>query len=211
MKFKLVEDTKNIPWNKGLKKERPQWQIIVDDDGKLRQRYKNKCTNAAKEGITCKITFEEYCKLVAEAGLVSSDLGFSSGKKYVLARYNDSGDYEYGNCRFITQKENAQERKVSDKSREASKRNVIKMNNSRPPDMSDRIKQGIANSLSYAERKRKAAERKAKYDAMKDTRYSGEHNSQLGTYWITDGVTNLKWSDKKGEIPKNFRRGRVIK
>lgn len=47
--------------------------------------------------------------LVREANLKSSDLGFS-GNGYVLARFNDEGDYVYGNCRFITQKENSEER-----------------------------------------------------------------------------------------------------
>ena len=82
---------------------------IVDDDGKLKQRYKNKCINAKKEGLICELAFEEYCMLVYEAGLKSSDLGFT-GNNYVLARYKDNGNYTFQNCRFITQKENCQEK-----------------------------------------------------------------------------------------------------
>ena len=92
-----------------LKKIKPQWQISVDDDGKLKQRYVNKRVNSKSEGIEFHLTFYEYCKLVADAGLVSSDLGFT-GKGYVLARFNDEGGYEFSNCRFITQLENARER-----------------------------------------------------------------------------------------------------
>lgn len=212
MKFKLIEETTTqVPWNKGLKKERPSWQTCVDDDGKLYQRYLNKKINAAKEGIPCLLSFEEFCSLVSEAGLVSSMLGFSGGQKYVLARYNDQGAYEYGNCRFVTQLENAKERKVTDKSREASRQNAAKMNASRPDDIGDRIKRGMQDSQYYKDKRAEAARKKAEFDAKKDKRYSGPHNSQTGTYWITDGTSNQKWSDAKGEIPQGFYKGRVIK
>ena len=82
----------------------------LDDDNKLRSRYYNKCANARLEGINCQLTLHEYCLLLAYAGLHSSDLGFRPGaKKFVLARFNDVGDYVFGNCRFITQAENMKE------------------------------------------------------------------------------------------------------
>ena len=114
----------HVAWNKGLTKEtsesvkrgsellkrkKSDLELELDDDGKLIQRWRNKCTNAKKEGIECKLTFDEYCTLVKEAGLVSSQLGFT-GEKYVLGRYNDEGDYTLENCRFITQKENSDEK-----------------------------------------------------------------------------------------------------
>lgn len=131
-----------VGWNKGLTKEtneavaryakaltktKPEWQLKVDDDGKLYQRWLNKCINAKAEGLLCELSFEEYCSLVASANLVSSQLGFN-GSGYVLARYNDSGNYTMGNCRFIKQIDNARERTVSEKSRESSRRNAIHMN-----------------------------------------------------------------------------------
>lgn len=211
MKFKLVEDfEKRTPWNKGMKKERPNWQKCVDDDGKLYHKYLNKCNNAKKEGIKCSLSFEQYCNLLKEAGIVSSQLGFS-GEGYVLARLNDSGDYTLGNCRFITQLENAKERKVSDKSREASRQNAIKMNSDRPKDIGDRIRRGMDNSPFYIEKRRQATIKAQERDALKNPSYKGEKNSQYGTYWITDGTTNKKWSDKNGPIPDGFRRGRVTK
>jgi hypothetical protein len=112
------------PWNKGLSRKtstavnsistqlervKTPLELELDDDNKLIQRWRNKCVNAKKEGIECKLTFDEYCQLVKDAGLKSSQLGFT-GEGYVLARYNDSGDYEIGNCRFITQKENSDEK-----------------------------------------------------------------------------------------------------
>lgn len=135
-------------WNKGLTKEtnssvakyaktltklKPQWQLDVDDDNKIQQRYCNKRVNAKKEGIGFELSFEEYCILVKEAGLKSSQLGFT-GDKYVLARYNDTGPYKYGNCRFITQKENHAEKTKSyaetHKGIEAARRKLYEMRHS---------------------------------------------------------------------------------
>lgn len=109
-------------WNKGLTKKdndslrragqktykHSRYRDLVDDDGKVYKRWENKKTNARKYGVECKLTLEEYCKLIYEAGLHSSDLGYK-GNKYDLARYNDQGPYEIGNCRFITHKENMDE------------------------------------------------------------------------------------------------------
>ena len=114
----------HVAWNKGLTKEtsesvkhgsellkrkKSNLELELDDDGKLRRRWINKKYNAKKEGLECKLTYDEYCTLVKEAGLVSSQLGFT-GEKYVLGRYNDEGDYTLENCRFITQKENNDEK-----------------------------------------------------------------------------------------------------
>lgn len=208
MKFRITESPR-IPWNKGIKKIRPDWQQVVDDDGKLYQRYLNKKINASKEGVQCLLTFEEFCSLVKQAGLTSSKLGFSGGQKYVLARFNDEGDYTFSNCRFVTQQQNATERKVSDKSREASKRNAAMMNASKPVDIGDRVKRGMDNSPYYIKIRKEAEERKAQKDAMKNPSYKGERNSQFGTYWITNGSKNMKWSDTKGPVPDGFYRGRT--
>lgn len=111
-------------WNKGLTKEtsesvnrganalkrkKSNIELELDDDGKLIRHWRNKCVNAKKEGLECKLTFDEYCQLVKKAGLKSSQLGFT-GDGYVLGRYNDEGDYTIENCRFITQKENNDEK-----------------------------------------------------------------------------------------------------
>lgn len=94
-----------------LDSHKNKYKFLVDDDGKIGMRYRNKRANAKKEGIECELSFEEYCKLVYDAGIKSSQLGFK-GSGYVLARYNDEGNYKVGNCRFITQKENAREKKI---------------------------------------------------------------------------------------------------
>ena len=38
----------------------------------------------------------------------------------------------------------------------------------------------------------------------------GSKNSQFGTYWITNGHTNMKWSDNRGNLPEGYQRGRVL-
>jgi len=108
---------------------------FIDDDGKLKERYFNKRINAQKEGIGFSLTFSQYCAMVSASGYKSSELGFHPGSKnVVLARYNDTGDYKVGNCRFITQAENAKERITSDASRSASVNNMIKYNTSLSPE-----------------------------------------------------------------------------
>lgn len=114
-------------WNKGLTKEtseavrrkaeaarrvKSELELKLDDDGKLIQRWRNKCVNALAEGVQCLLTFDEFCQLVDSAGLVSSQLGFT-GDGYVLARYHDSGNYTVDNCRFILHSENVAEKDFS--------------------------------------------------------------------------------------------------
>lgn len=220
-------------WNKGLTKEtsdsvrcsaeklrKPKTllELELDDDGKLKQRWRNKCVNAKQEGLKCLLTFDEYCQLVKKANLKSSQLGFK-GQKYVLARYNDEGDYTFDNCRFITQLENFQERHdLSPEGRESLRLVAARMDEynrihtttpEQRAERSRRISEGIRNSESYrrriAESARKEAERRASMDPTK----MGDKNPQYGKFWITDGKENKLWHDRFGPIPENYYRGRV--
>lgn len=191
-----------------------QWQIDLNDDGKLRQKYINKKINAIKENLICELSFYEYCLLIKEAGLKSSDIGFS-GNHYVLARYNDSGNYTYENCRFITNKENIAERKTSEKQIEASKRNIKvaqqKYNNMTEEEKrlhSQKIKEGIKNSKKIKKIRKKKNQIKEEKESKKDPRHSGEHNSHYGTMWITNGIIN-KIIKKEETIPDGWKKGRV--
>ena len=60
--------------------------------------------------VEWKLSPDEVRQLLDEAGITEYDIGKGKGK-YQLARYNDSGSYEIGNCRFITQLENLGEMK----------------------------------------------------------------------------------------------------
>lgn len=95
--------------SRSLERKQSNLERSVNDDGKLKQKWYNKRVNARAEGIICNLTYDEYCQLVYDAGLKSSQLGYT-GDGYVLGRFNDSGNYEMGNCRFITQKENSDEK-----------------------------------------------------------------------------------------------------
>lgn len=46
-------------------------------------------------------------------------------------------------------------------------------------------------------------------DSAKDI-HAGKNNSQYGTFWVTNGYTNMKWSARRGDIPTGYRRGRVM-
>ena len=58
--------------------------------------------------IEWRLSKQEVKLLLHEAGITIWDVG-NAGNKYCLARYNDRGHYEYGNCRFITNRENIRE------------------------------------------------------------------------------------------------------
>lgn len=198
-------------------KKYPDWVYDLDDDRKLYSKYLNKRNNAKHENINFDLSYMQYCQLVNDANLHSSDLGFS-GRYYVLARYNDSGDYTWGNCRFITQLENAHERKLSNKAIQASKCSAHRMNTD-PEIKLKRMKRMIElskdpNSRLYKYRERQHAakiEHYQQYRSQLDPRFCEHHNSQYGSYWITDGKTNMKWRDSKGSIPEGFYRGRRMK
>ena len=51
----------------------------------------------------------EMVRLFSDAGITAKDIGKGS-HQYALARHNDTGHYEMGNCRFITARANTQER-----------------------------------------------------------------------------------------------------
>ena len=184
----------------------------LDDDGKLRIKWKNKIVNAKKEGLNCCLTFQEYCYLVDKANLKSSNLGFN-GDKYVLARYNDKGDYTIDNCRFITQKENSLEKVKSDKSIIASQNNIKKViiQNSLLTfdERSNRIKNGLEKSQKVQKRKLESKIKLEEKRKLLNPSYCGSNNSQYGTYWLTNGINNIKWSNNKGPIPEGYRRGRI--
>lgn len=213
MKFVVNEEVKSvyrIACGFNATKPVEKWIYDLDDDGKLYMRYNNKKIDAKKNQIGINMSFEEFCQLMVDAGVKSSQLG-RGRDDYQLARYGDSGDYVVGNCRFITQLDNARERKVSDKSRENSKRSAAIMNSSRPDDIGDRIKAGQQNSERYKALQQRKAERTAEKRALMDQTKVGEKNSQFGTYWINNGVMAMKWSDDKGSIPDGFTRGRKLK
>jgi len=111
---------------------------------RLRTKYCQKRCNAGKEKIPFLLSFEEYCQLLDETGITADDIGIA---KYHLARYNDEGSYEYGNCRFIHYLENVKEKKISFASIEASKKNVLKATEAPRRQIPIEIRQEIAKKV----------------------------------------------------------------
>lgn len=157
----------------------------LDDDHKLFSKWSQKKSNAKTMGNECLLTFDDYCQLVKEAGLVSSQLGIN-GEGYDLARYGDQGPYELGNCRFITHAENNWEKPVYVAAREKRKKQ-------------ETIKAQIRSENQINRVNKKPV----------DLRYSGKHNSSYGCHWITNGVNNRKWRPWKEEMPEGWRLGRI--
>jgi hypothetical protein len=95
----------------------------ISENRRLKMKYYNKKIHSKEQDIPFELSMEEFMQLTKEANITSKDIAHNG---YHLARYNDSGAYKIGNCRFIYYKENYAERKVSDRSRNASMINVKK-------------------------------------------------------------------------------------
>lgn len=186
--------------------------LDINDDGKLYRKFYNKKINAKKEGIDCLLTYEEFCNLVREARLMSSQIGFTTKEKYVLARYNDSGNYQIGNCRFITQRENAQEKKISEQSRKASSHNIKNFMNK----LTEEDKNVINKKITESRHKNALIrQQKRREDFLKHANksYVGERNSQYGTCWVSkDSFTKkIKKEFLDAFLKDGWIRGRKFK
>lgn len=93
------------------RQERNPYRFKVDDDGTVIIKYYKKKIDARRRDIMFILTLEDYCKLIYDAGIKVSDIGWgkNGGNDYVLARYHDIGPYAVGNCRFTTQQQNVSE------------------------------------------------------------------------------------------------------
>jgi hypothetical protein len=85
-------------------------QLYFGDDRKIYYHWQNKKAHAKMDGVLCLLSFQEYKNLLLEAGITPYQIGH---KGYHLSRYNDAGNYEVGNCRFITHVANMKEQKKS--------------------------------------------------------------------------------------------------
>lgn len=152
----------------------------------LQRKIDHKRYNAEKAGLRFLLTRAQVESLLDQAGITVHQ--WTNGC-YNLARYEDQGDYAPGNCRFITHLENARERKVSDETRAALSRAA-----------------SIPHTWWIGRRHSESAKRKT--GAANAIKQLGEHNSQFGSYWITNGTENRKWRDSNGKVPEGFMRGR---
>ena len=86
------------------------WGIpIVDEETQALYKYwKKKTMSMPSRKLEFHLTPTELMQLLTEAGITVKDIG-QRHHQYCLARHGDSGNYEMGNCRFITMKENTAE------------------------------------------------------------------------------------------------------
>jgi hypothetical protein len=95
----------------------------IDDDHKFIRKCQKKLAASIRRNIGYYLTYDDVYNMLKDAGLKSSNWGCKKGQ-YVIGRYNDTGDYKVGNCRFITTEENSKERKISDLARETSRKTM---------------------------------------------------------------------------------------
>lgn len=89
--------------------------IGLDPDDALRwaSKWQNLRSHSKSRGAVCNLTFEEYMGLVCEAGINNPDQIGRKAHLYQMGRIGDTGNYELGNCRFITMAQNAQEKLIN--------------------------------------------------------------------------------------------------
>lgn len=82
----------------------------IDDAKSWIYKYKTFVNNKTQSGYVCDITFTQYLKLASKAGLTSpAQIGLAMDQ-YQMGRIGDTGDYIKGNCRFITARQNLNEK-----------------------------------------------------------------------------------------------------
>lgn len=77
------------------------------------KKWKGLKGTSASRGTAFLLSFEDYVTIAADSGLKSPDLIGRGLGKYGMGRLGDSGDYVIGNCRFITNAQNIEERNLN--------------------------------------------------------------------------------------------------
>jgi hypothetical protein len=71
-----------------------------------RSKWQRLIYHSNRRDLKCNLKFEDYMNLAKSAGIKSpTDIGVAS-EKYQMGRLGDVGNYDLGNCRFITSKQN---------------------------------------------------------------------------------------------------------
>jgi hypothetical protein len=76
-----------------------------------RYKYQNLRVSAYKRGSILYLSFRQYMKLARKAGIQKPSQIGKTPDKYQMSRKGDIGDYVWGNCRFLTMKENLEEKR----------------------------------------------------------------------------------------------------
>jgi hypothetical protein len=101
--------------------DRQQLNSLDLEDVAIYYKWRYKVSFARMRGIPMLLSLQEYRQLIKDAGIAAYQIG-KSKNSYQLGRYGDTGNYEKGNCRFITFSQNQLERKISNKQRAANRK-----------------------------------------------------------------------------------------
>jgi len=90
--------------------QRRKWKYLTGKRGHTYNNRGSKQQRLDRSGnpIEFRLEIDDLNQLLSEAGITMDDIG-RGRDKYCLARYEDLGNYEIGNCRFITNYENGLE------------------------------------------------------------------------------------------------------
>ncbi len=107
--------------------------------------YYRKSQNAKNRSIEFRLSKDDIRSLLDEAGITEYDVGQKS-EEYCLSRVSDTGAYEMGNCKYITNEQNRKEQSLNGKRKGAKGKKLT------------------ISKAEHAERTRKSWEtRRAKY------------------------------------------------
>lgn len=81
------------------------------DVGAWRKKFKALRDNSRLRGVKCLLSFRQYMKLAKRAGIETPEEIGKGVLQFCVSRVGDSGNYEVGNCRFKTVRENLDERR----------------------------------------------------------------------------------------------------
>jgi hypothetical protein len=76
-----------------------------------RYKYHNLRVSAPKRKSVLRLSFYQYMRLAKKAGIQKPSQIGKSSEKYQMSRKGDTGDYVWGNCRFLTMRENLEEKR----------------------------------------------------------------------------------------------------
>ena len=103
--------------------------FMTDEEWRVFDYVRTKKRNCRRKGIDWMLTEGDIRQLLDQAGIEIYDVG-RGAHKYQLGRKGDTGPYEIGNCRFITQRENLSEQ-WTDEFRQMRSRQVTEQNRQR--------------------------------------------------------------------------------
>jgi hypothetical protein len=84
--------------------------LLKADEASWWRKYSYLKRNSQARAIECLLSFRQYLQLAKRAGVLRPSMIGCKSDKYQVGRIGDTGNYEIGNCRFITMAQNQHEK-----------------------------------------------------------------------------------------------------